>query len=354
MTGAPPPQAWILGANQPPERFYRGGRRIAAFRNEPVRGTHVPEDWVGSVTSLFGEEKVGLTVLAHGAAPQSRTAVEDGMVLEAGTVLADAIRADPVGWLGVEHVAVFGADPSLLVKLLDAGQRLPVHAHPSVPWAGEHLGLTHGKTEAWVFLKPATVWLGFTRTVAQAEVAAWVAQQDVEGMLAAMHRLEARTGDAIFVPAGTPHAIGEGAFIVEVQEPTDLSILMEWRDFDIDGSRDGHLGLGFDVALSALERGAMTAAEVEGLRSSTAADAGALLPDAAEFFRVERHRSDAALDAGFSVVVVVNGHGVLTFEAGKALAVTRGSTVLVPYAAGRWTVSEAHGLELLRCRPPAC
>src|SRR3712207_7675257 len=38
-------------------------------------------------------------------------------------------------------------------------------------------------------------------------------------------------GDAIFVPAGTPHAIGDGVLIVELQEPSDMSVLLEWEGF---------------------------------------------------------------------------------------------------------------------------
>ena len=50
-----------------------------------------------------------------------------------GRVLPDLVAADPDGWLGPDHVARWGASPALLVKLLDAGQRLPVHAHPTAP-----------------------------------------------------------------------------------------------------------------------------------------------------------------------------------------------------------------------------
>ena len=42
-----------------------------------------------------------------------------------------------------------------LVKLLDAGQRLPVHAHPDGHFAQTHVAAAHGKAEAWY--KPATV-----------------------------------------------------------------------------------------------------------------------------------------------------------------------------------------------------
>jgi hypothetical protein len=35
----------------------------------------------------------------------------------------------------------------------------------------------------------------------------------------------------VLVPAGTPHAIGAGVLLVELQEPTDLSVLLEWAGF---------------------------------------------------------------------------------------------------------------------------
>jgi mannose-6-phosphate isomerase len=299
----------------------------------PAVDDHVPEDWVAAATTLFGEAQLGLTRLAG------------------GRLLRDALAADPVGWLGADHVAAFGADPALLVKLLDAGQRLPVHAHPDVPFAGEHLGLAHGKTEAWVVIEPAEVYLGFTREVAVTELAAWVDAQDVDAMLGAMHVLQLERGDAVLVPAGMPHAIGEGAFVVELQEPTDLSILLEWAGFDIDGRELGHLGLGFPTALAAVDRRAWARADVEGLRARGGAT-GDLLPAAAPFFRVSRSRGGAAWEAGYAVVVVLSGSGALVSGEGATLRLERGATVVVPHGAGACRIEGGDDLEVLCCRPP--
>src|ERR671938_667154 len=76
----------------------------------------------------------------------------------------DAIAAAPEDYLGPEHVARWGADPGLLVKLIDAGQRLPVHFHPGRAFAAEALGASHGKTEAWIIVDAepgASVHAGF-------------------------------------------------------------------------------------------------------------------------------------------------------------------------------------------------
>lgn len=314
-----------LPANQPADRFYAGGRQIADFRGTGPAASHEPEDWVASPTAVFGQAPVGLTVLPD------------------GLPLREAIATDPVAWLGEAHVARFGSDPNLLVKLLDAGQRLPVHAHPGVPFAAEHLGLGHGKTEAWVVLEPARVHVGFTRDVGADELARWVATQDTDAMLGAMHVLDLEAGDAVLVPAGLPHAIGEGAFVVELQEPTDLSILLEWSGFEIDGAVDGHLGLGFDVALGAVDRRGWTSDEIGALRGATSGD---LLPAAAEFFRAERWTGPRVLDPGLAVVVVTAGSGTL-----GGVPVRRGETVLLPAAAGPITV-EGDDLDVIVCRPP--
>ncbi|MCL3861181.1 class I mannose-6-phosphate isomerase [Actinotalea sp. K2] len=329
----------LLPANSPADRFYAGGRQITQFRgagrlaSDEPGASHEPEDWVASTTAVHGHSPTGLTVLPD------------------GRLLRDAIMEDPVAWLGAEHLAALGPDPALLVKLLDAGQRLPVHAHPDVPFAVEHLGLGHGKTEAWVVLEPSRVHLGFARDVGLDELAGWVRTQDTDAMLDAMHVLDLAAGDAVLVPAGLPHALGEGSFVVELQEPTDLSILLEWSGFGIDGATEGHLGLGFDIALGAVDRRGWAAEEVAHLRGGTAGDHGDLLPDAAAFFRVERWTGTRTGGGGFAVLVVVAGRGRIV-TAGTSHPVRRGDTVVLPAAAGPVT-AEGEDLQVLVCRPPS-
>lgn len=322
-------------------RFYRGGERIAELRGTPAAG-HRPEDWIGSVTTAFGSERDGLTRL------------------DDGRTLVDAVAADPESFLGAAHVARHGADPRLLVKLLDAGERLPVHFHPRVAFAREHLGSPHGKTEAWVIVSteggdPA-VHLGLRQEVGLATLAGWVERQDVAAMLAAMVRLPVRPNDVIFVPAGLLHSIGEGILLVELQEPSDLSVLLEWEGFEIDGRTDGHLGLGFETALRAADRSRLAPSDVEGL-AARRGDGGRpgverlLPPEADVFFRAERirPRPSSPVPQEFSILVVLGGEGRLVTDGGE-LELRRGGAVLVPHAAG--TGSLEGELDVLRCLPP--
>src|SRR5439155_13080630 len=116
-------------------------------------------------------------------------------------------------------------------------------------------------------------------------------------------------GDSVSAPAGVPHAIGEGVFLVELQEPSDLSVLFEWSGFALDGAREGHLGLGFDLALDCVVRTRLAEDDLAALRRG-AGDEALLPPEADPYFRAARLGA-GPLDAEFSIVVVLAGAGTL-------------------------------------------
>ncbi len=318
-----------LPSNRPPERFYRGGARITALRGDPPAAEREPEDWVGSTTTMFGERELGLSRLPD------------------GRLLREAVESDPIGWLGTEHVARWGADVRLLVKLLDAGERLPVHAHPDDAFAALHLGAAHGKAEAWYILEGGTVHLALRDDIEMPELAGLVARQETVALLGLLHEIEVRPGDVVWVPPGEPHAIGEGVLLLELQQPQDLSILLEWEGFAIDGAVSGHLGLGFELALGAVNRAGRTSEGVSAL-IRRGEGAGAVLPDAAgEYFRLERVvvASEVALEPGFAVTLVADGNLVI-----GGRPAPRGSTFVV--AAEDGAVAVAGAGTLLVARPP--
>ena len=337
----------VLGPNQP-AHFYRGGAGIARLRGIPQPSPYSPEDWVGSTTEMFSRPGGGLTRL------------------DSGETLRAAIAAAPDAFLGPDHVARYGADPALLVKILDTDQRLVVHFHPDRDFAARHLGSRYGKTEAWIILETRRegndasaghVYLGFSRAADPAVIRRWVADQDTAAILGSLNKVAVAPGDTVLVPAGVPHAIGAGITLVELQEPTDFSILLEWAGFAIDGAKEGHLGLGFDVALTALDVSGWDERRVHTLRAprpDAAQRPGVtrLLPRAADaFFRAERVDASAPVtfDPGYAILIVVSGEGQLSYPAGS-LAIRRGSSILVPSIAGETTL-EGH-FQALRCQPP--
>jgi mannose-6-phosphate isomerase len=331
----------LLEPNRFP-RFYLGGTRIDALRGGTPLGTAGPEDWIGSAASSLAGGNEGVSRLLS------------------GELLRDVIDRDPEAFLGPDHVARHGSDPALLVKLLDAGERLPVHSHPGRAFARERLGQVHGKTEAWIIVEAepgAAVRLGLRETVDRDTVRGWLASQDSAAMLDALHEVPVFPGDVLLVPAGTLHAIDAGILLVELQEPSDQALLLEWERFGIDSGSE-HMQLGWEIGLESVELGVTDPATLVRRAESIDAGPGArdLMPSEANpYFRAQRVRPGAgevAVEPGFAVLVVLDGLGTLRPATGPAVELARGDAYLVPFAAGPTTLSGAD-LDVIRCRPPA-
>lgn len=330
----------------PPNRlahFYLGGEAITRLRHVPAPAERSPEEWLASATTRHGDDSVGLSALPE------------------GRLLRDAVRDDPGTWVGPTAMPGGPGDVGVLVKLLDAGQRLPVHVHPDRGFAGAHLGSCYGKTEAWFVLEAApdaTLHLGWREDLTAEELRRAVDEQDTDWMLERTNPLQARAGDVVLVPAGTAHAIGTGVFVVEVQEPSDFSLLLEWQGFG--EAADAFLGLDTDRALELVRLTATGPQELSGLVRHVApgsrhAGPVRLLPPAADpFFRADllapAQSGPLGVDAGFGVLVVVAGEGVLGCADGD-VPVSSGDVLAVPHATGTWSLSGA--VTAVLCRPAA-
>jgi mannose-6-phosphate isomerase len=226
--------------------------------------------------------------------------------------------------------------------------RLPVHCHPSRAFARRHLGSYYGKAEAWLVQETrdpagAELWIGFRRDIERDELRTMIETGDTDALLDAMHRRPTRAGDSWFIPPGVPHAIGAGVFMVEVQEPTDFSIVAETRGVPIDAA-DAHLGLGWDVAIDAFDREGHDEAWLDGLRG----------PVAGPWFRAStlamEGRTSPTLGPGYLVGIVTGGAGRIRAGSGE-LTVRRGATFAVPAAAVATLEIDAQpSLQLIACQ----
>ena len=343
---------WRLLPNRV-DRFYRGGFLLDAFRRAPRPvDTNQPEDWLGSATRSWTPP----------GAPPAEEGLSDAEL--AGTVrrVADVLASAPaaVAGAGLADTGTTG----VLVKLLDAGNRLPVHVHPTRAFAREHLGSAFGKAEAWIILAtreiagqpPPHVRLGFRQPVDRQELRRWIEDEATEPLLETLHTAPARAGDVWLVPPGTPHAIGAGVFLLEVQEPTDVSIVLERRGFPV-AVEDAHVGLGWDLAIDAVDRAPLDPAGLAALHRRWAGGDGArsILPEEAEPFfwsvAVRTERSEAPdLPPSFAVGIAVEGRGAIRTEDGE-LPVERGDAFAVPAAAiaGLRIEASAGPLEVILC-----
>jgi mannose-6-phosphate isomerase len=320
------------------DHFYRGGNRIGKLRKGPG-GPMRPEEWIASTTTRFGQSVNGLSLLAD------------------GKLLRDEIEANPIIWLGEKHFKKYGSSIEILVKLLDPDQRLPVHYHPDRKFAADKLHLDHGKTEAWIILDApdgAKVGVGFNRKMNKSEVAKLVSDHNSEGLLDSLNFLEVKAGDVVFVPAGVAHAIEAGIFVLELQEPTDLSILLEWDGFAVDGDKDGHLDLGYEIALDALRLDPLSDAEnseiITRFDKSENKSKRIFNSIADDFFRADYLAGDQTqIEAGFGILLALEGSGSLEFENRENFSVESGDAVVIAHQAGSFTLRDC---KAIISRPP--
>ncbi len=149
----------------------------------------------------------------------------------AGQTLAAAAAALGPALLG--RAAAF----SLLVKLIDASDRLSVQVHPDDAYALSRHGEPYGKTEAWVVLQAeegARLVYGVDGSRAELQAAL---QEGGDALQARLRFVSVAAGDTLYIPAGCVHAIGAGIVVYEVQQSSNRT----YRLYDWGRPRETHV-----------------------------------------------------------------------------------------------------------------
>jgi mannose-6-phosphate isomerase len=203
-------------------RTYGGGALIDKWkRDTPERDGSMPEEWIMSTITARGKgrpEEEGLSLMNTPNGLKS---------------LKELVESNKELYLGKKLAKKFGTT-GVLIKMLDSNERLTIQVHPDKEYAKTRLNSNFGKTESWYVLnsreidgeKPV-VYMGFKEGVTKALWKEHFLNQNIEGMLNCLHKIEVKPGDAFMIYGGVPHAIGSGCFLMEVQEPTDYTMRVE-------------------------------------------------------------------------------------------------------------------------------
>ena len=323
-------------------RTYRGGKLIDAFLGkENPADTGTPEDWISS----FVEAK-------------NRNYTEGEGLTE---VSVDGGRMRLCDVVSMEDLGPGRSDSGVLMKLLDAGERLGIQVHPTAEFATAHFGVGYGKTECWHILatrekEDCAVYIGFKEGITKTLWRSLYERQDIDGMLAWMHRIPVKAGDTVLVRAGTPHAIGAGCFLLEIQEPTDFTMRVEKTTVsgEVLTPHQLHYGAGEEALFECFLYDGISEAEarskyvVERCRTDVGRERLVGFSDT-PCFALEKLSCGGVIKAPDSfVTLVVTCGGDLTVGE-EALSVRRGDKLFVPYGSGDIA---SHGAEILVCYPP--
>jgi mannose-6-phosphate isomerase len=122
----------------------------------------------------------------------------------------------------------------LLIKLLDAREKLSLQVHPPNELAVELRG--EAKTEFWYIAQAepeAELFVGLRESSSRQKFEHALRRGEVEDHV---HRITVQTGDTMFLPSGRVHAIGAGNLIVEIQQNSDTTYrVFDWNRTGTDG-----------------------------------------------------------------------------------------------------------------------
>lgn len=343
-------------------RTYPGGATLDWLAGKENPGdSHFPEDWIASITTARNAGREHLREGVSTVEVGGRSHELDGL-----------IARDPEYFLGSAHVARHGASPMLLVKFLDPAIRLHVQAHPTREFARAHLGAISGKTEAYHVLAVREnvaqphLYLGFQHPPAREEFRRMVEAQDVAAIERCFEKVPLAPGDTIIVPGGLPHAVGAGVFLVEIQEPSDLVVRLEFeRGGYVLPERARFMDRGIDFALSLIDFAAHPLAEIDArwrcrpqrrreLAPGSWQDT-LIGPEHTPCFRVRRTHLESPVakrEDEFHVAIVTEGACTIETARGRH-RLGRFDKCLLPAGLGEVLISPLAPTEIIECYPPA-
>ena len=256
-----------------------------------------------------------------------------------GKFLGAAWREMPKAWRGsaMERVPEF----PILVKFIFPADKLSIQVHPDDAYASanEQAAGGRGKTEMWHAVSAeagARVLIGLKAGTTREDFLKALASRTLESLFEehAVH-----VGDTFFIPPGTPHAIGPGMVLCEIQEYSDLTYrVYDYGRVDAHGNpRELHIEKALDVTDFAKATGGARV-----LKSRNEVSQSKKLLAACRFFSAERCDFSAAADfqsdpARFGVLTVLQGKGQIAWETQQS-AYGPGESWLIPATLGSYSL----------------
>jgi mannose-6-phosphate isomerase len=231
----------------------------------------------------------------------------------------------------------------ILVKLLDARERLSLQVHPPAAIAAKLKG--EPKTEMWYVLEAdqdAHLIAGMHRGVSAADfMRSLESTKGSKPIADCVHRFPVLPGDVFFVPSGRMHAIDAGIVLVEIQQNSDTTYrVYDWGRVGLDGKprelhvRESLVCINFQDIEPKKQRPTVERKGVNGLWRLVEC----------EYFHV--HRLDLANawpdrcdGSTFHILTCISGAlGLLTPD-GKEDRLNVGEFILLPAALGFYTLT---------------
>ncbi len=243
----------------------------------------------------------------------------------------------------------------LLVKFLFPTDQLSIQVHPDDAYASQNEAPgAVGKTEMWhvVSAEPgATLLLGMVPEVDREEFRSAIKQGGLEHFF---ERLPVSPGDTFYVPSGTPHTIGAGMILCEVQQNSDLTYrLYDFHRVDARGNpRELHVA----KAMSVIDFEHRKGGKVSSVALPSANSAKKSLLVGCPYFATERwdlaaqHHTNSD-PAHFDLLVILSGRGSVQWSGGSS-PYQQGECWFIPANLGQFSLLPENSTSVLRAYVP--
>jgi mannose-6-phosphate isomerase len=295
-----------------------GARDLAPFYAHQITGSPVGEAW------LTGD----LCAVANGPL--------------AGRTIAELSREFGVQLLGD---AKKDARFPLLIKFLFPRDKLSVQVHPDDEIAAQ-VGQPCGKTECWYVLQAdpgAQIGLGLKPGTTKAEVERAIRESRMEYLL---NWIDVHQGDMIYVDAGTVHAIGGGAVIVETQQNSDTT----YRLYDYGRPRELHIEDGLRATKEQTNAGKVVAGhpQVEkGKIQTNLVTSPCFIVDQFKLTSAWEFRRPRHAKRSVWCLIALRGCGVVESQGSSSVTFTGGQAIVVPASVEKFMLKPQWDLEFL-------
>lgn len=298
-----------------------GGRQLTTVlhREVPQRPSPVGESW--ELVDRDDEQSV----------------VNNGMLK--GTTLRQLIKTYGKAMFGSKFC---GTRFPLLVKIIDAGERLSLQVHPDEQACGRIGEGAEPKTEMWYVIaaeKGATIMAGMNPRATRQQLLDALDSPDVEKYL---QIYPSQPGDAYFIISGTLHAIGAGNLLLEIQQNSDTTYrVSDWGRTDADGKpRELHV----DKAIESINFTNRSSPRIPGVVGSVSHNRKFPVVNRCRFFTVDDlrlrqvWRDDTSLSGSFHLISAIN-QPVRVGRDRHAVELMPGRSCLVPANFGAYSIT---------------
>jgi mannose-6-phosphate isomerase len=261
----------------------------------------------------------------------------------AGRTLAELSR--DCGPLLLGDVATHARRFPLLIKFLFPTEKLSVQVHPD-DTAAALVGQPCGKTECWYVLQAgpgAQIGLGLKPGVTKAEVEQAIHQNRLEQLL---NWIDIHSGEMIYVDAGTVHAIGGGAVIVETQQNSDTT----YRLYDYGRPRELHIEAGLQATKEHTHAGKVVMGPPHadnGKVQVNLVTSPCFIVDKFKLSNVWEFRRPRHARRSVWCMIATRGYGVIESHGAPPLGFSSGEAVVVPAAVDRFVLKPQWEMEFL-------